>query len=112
MTVKNDNYLEVLPDDKLDKIKSIIIIAEIEEYDEDSGWNMVYLPYSPVNFDKPIQLVIRHHRWFKIFIIALIITASVLLIFLIAYCQFRKRKSDSNSKTNNGISLSNIRISQ
>ena len=52
--MKNDNYVEVIPDGKLDKIKSIIVIAEIEEYDEDSGWDILYLPYSPVNFDKPI----------------------------------------------------------
>lgn len=54
ITVKNDNYVEVIPDGKLDKIKSIVVIAEIEEYDEDSGWDILYLPYSPVNFDKPI----------------------------------------------------------
>ena len=108
MTVKNNNYVEVIPDNKLDKIKSILVIAEIEEYDEDDGWDIIYLPYSPVNFDKPIQFDLRHHRWFRTFIVVLILTVSVLLIFLIAYCLFKKSKIDSNAQSNNGIALSNI----
>jgi len=106
MSVKNDNYVEVIPDDKLNKIKSIIVIAEIEEYDEDYGWDMVYLPYSPVNFDKPIDFTLRNHKWFRILIITLIIAVLVLVIFLAAYCYIRKRKQDSNAQ--NGIALSNI----
>jgi GT2 family glycosyltransferase len=90
------------------KVKHLGFSSHSEEYNEDLGWDMIYLPYSPVNFDKPIQLVIRYHRWAKILIIAFIIISLVLVIFLIAFCQLRKRNSASDSKINHGIALSNI----
>ena len=54
ITVWEQDYIEVIGDEILDKLKSIEVVAEIYELDMEDDDTPTVLPYAPVNFDRPI----------------------------------------------------------